>query len=75
MDIVNEKWPEIIEHLRVEHELSGIVLRYKYNFIINSRNFRNAYFQREKVLLFNIFNACIHIHKYKYSVVDNLKYF
>ena len=24
MDIVNEKWPEIIEHLRVEHELSNV---------------------------------------------------
>ena len=24
MDIVNEKWPEIIEHLRIEHELSNI---------------------------------------------------
>jgi chromosomal replication initiator protein len=24
MDIVNEKWPEIIEHLRIEHELSNV---------------------------------------------------
>ena len=24
MDIVNEKWPEIIEQLRVEHELSNV---------------------------------------------------
>ena len=24
MDIVNEKWPEIIEHLRVKHELSNV---------------------------------------------------
>ena len=24
MNIVEEKWPEIIEHLRVEHELSNV---------------------------------------------------
>ena len=24
MNIVKEKWPEIIEHLRVEHELSNV---------------------------------------------------
>ena len=24
MNTVNEKWPEIIEHLRVEHELSNV---------------------------------------------------
>ena len=24
MNIVEEKWPEIIEHLRIEHELSNV---------------------------------------------------
>ena len=52
MNIVQEKWPEIIEHLRIEHELSNV------SFTTWIQPLKVDVYKRQEYYLINSF-ACV----------------